>query len=442
MAEPVVQVNNLGKSYWLYPSTFRRIMGSFISPERTGATPLKVLSGLTFDLYPGEAIALIGKNGAGKSTALQILAGIIPPSEGTFHIKGRMSALLELGSGFNPEYTGRENITVAGALAGLSRKEIAASEQEIINFADIGTYIDQPVKFYSSGMFVRLAFSIALINKPDVLLIDEALAVGDVFFQQKCYQHLSKMKKDGLSFILVTHSMNDAQEFCDTAILIEKGSQKLIGKPQKIVQQYFFEYNIKNKNQREKNFDTCDKQINQLRCISSHMYKFTINDQFTSGDSYINGVSITDKNNNPCLAFKSHQVMRIHIQCVILEKLYIPISGFLIYNSRRNLIHGKNRYHYGTHIDIDESNLNSIYTFCHEVKLDIQDGEYTLSVALSNIPISIFQNPKFDFRIDNDKIERISHIENVCSFTVIDSNRSFHGLVDLDGAISISKHKI
>ena len=192
-----------------------------------------------FDVAPGERFGVIGRNGSGKSTLLEMIAGTLAPTEGEVQIWGRVSALLELGSGFNPEFTGRENVFINAAIQGLSREQVEARFDDIAAFADIGEFIDQPVKLYSSGMFVRLAFAVGTSVEADILLIDEALAVGDVFFRQKCYRRLDDLRKRGVSVVLVSHAMGDIEEFCDRALLLDHGEPKFVGPSVEAVKRYY-----------------------------------------------------------------------------------------------------------------------------------------------------------------------------------------------------------
>lgn len=237
---PAVVADHISKTYWLYPNNYKRCLGCFIPPARLGGvTAFHALTDLSFTLCPGEALALIGKNGAGKSTALQILTGVLTPTSGALRTRGRVCALLELGSGFNAEFSGRENVYLNGALLGLSKRELDEKFDEIADFADIGMFLDQPVKTYSSGMYVRLAFAVQACLDPDVLIIDEALAVGDIFFQQKCHAHIEKLMKGGTAVILVTHDMGSVLKYCTTAILLEEGNVRYQGDVQVATRIYY-----------------------------------------------------------------------------------------------------------------------------------------------------------------------------------------------------------
>lgn len=196
------------------------------------------LSGVSFEVKRGETVGIIGRNGSGKSTLLQIICGTLQPSLGTVEVKGRIAALLELGAGFSPEFTGRENVYLNGAILGLSRQEIEARFDRIAAFADIGLFIDQPVKTYSSGMYVRLAFATAINVDPDILVVDEALSVGDEAFQRKCFARIEDIKDKGGTILFVSHGAQTIVQLCDRAMLIDRGEKILEGRPKTVVTQY------------------------------------------------------------------------------------------------------------------------------------------------------------------------------------------------------------
>lgn len=194
---------------------------------------------VSFEVKRGETLGILGKNGSGKSTLLQIIAGVMRPTSGTIVANGRIAAILELGAGFDPEFTGRENVILNGAIAGLSRTEILNRLPQIEAFAEIGAFFDQPVKIYSSGMCARLAFSCTINMDPDVLIVDEALSVGDAKFQNKCYMHLKRLQGEGKTILLVSHSTETILRHCTRAILIDKGQLVAIGEPQKVIDRYY-----------------------------------------------------------------------------------------------------------------------------------------------------------------------------------------------------------
>ncbi|MBJ8191063.1 ABC transporter ATP-binding protein, partial [Bacillus cereus] len=191
-----------------------------------------------FKVEKGKTCGIVGPNGSGKSTLLQILTGILQPTSGYFNVKGRISALLELGAGFNPDYTGRENIFLYASILGVEKKEIETKIDEIIEFAQIGDFIDRSVKTYSSGMYVRLAFAVAINVDPDILIVDEALAVGDESFQRKCFRKFEELKEKGVTILFVTHSLGLVKQFCDEAVLIYKGELIEQGHPNHVINVY------------------------------------------------------------------------------------------------------------------------------------------------------------------------------------------------------------
>ncbi|MGL5100742.1 MAG: ABC transporter ATP-binding protein [Fusobacteriaceae bacterium] len=196
------------------------------------------LNNVSFDVNKGDSVGILGHNGAGKSTLLQLLTGTLTPTSGKIYANGRIAALLELGAGFNPEFTGKENVYMNATILGLSKKEIDKKYEDILAFADIGDFIHRPVKTYSSGMYVRLAFSVAVHIDPEILIIDEALAVGDIRFQMKCLQHMESLKAKGTTILFVSHSPEQVKRFCNKAIWLEAGEIKAIGSSSEICDQY------------------------------------------------------------------------------------------------------------------------------------------------------------------------------------------------------------
>lgn len=241
-----IQAKNLSKCYNIYnkpadrlkQSIVPKVLGAIGKPLRTYYREFWALRNLSLDIKKGETVGIIGRNGSGKSTLLQIISGILTPTSGSIETNGRITALLELGSGFNPEFTGRENVFLNGAILGLSNAEIEARFDAITQFADIGDFIEQPVKFYSSGMTVRLAFAVQAMVDPDILIVDEALAVGDERFQRKCFNRLNELKQNGTSILFVSHSMQQVIELCDRVLLLEQGEQVLFAEPQTTVRAY------------------------------------------------------------------------------------------------------------------------------------------------------------------------------------------------------------
>ena len=237
-SEFALRVEQLGKCYPIYSHPRDRLLQAFYGQRRQLYRPFWALQDVSFVLPRGRTLGVVGRNGSGKSTLLQLICGTLTPSSGSVEARGRIGALLELGSGFNPEFSGLENVFLNGALLGLSRREIEERLDTILAFADIGNFIDQPVKTYSSGMAVRLAFAVQAHVQPNLLVVDEALAVGDEMFQKKCYAHLERLKQEGTAILLVTHSCPQILQHCDEALLLHNGRLKLMGAPKLVTSTY------------------------------------------------------------------------------------------------------------------------------------------------------------------------------------------------------------
>ena len=236
--ETVINVTNLSKAYRLYNSPTDRVKETFSPFRRSYHHLYYALNNVSLEIYRGETVGIIGRNGCGKSTLLQLICGILQPSAGTVQINGRISALLELGAGFNAEFTGRQNVYLNGSILGLSTQQVDEHMDNILSFADIGEYIDQPVKCYSSGMYVRLAFAVAISIEPDILVVDEALSVGDEAFQRKCFAHIHKIQEAGKTILFVSHSAESIIDLCNRAILFDHGEMLLAGNPKSVVHRY------------------------------------------------------------------------------------------------------------------------------------------------------------------------------------------------------------
>jgi lipopolysaccharide transport system ATP-binding protein len=234
----VIALSGLGKRFEIYERPHHRLLQTLLRGKRTFYREFWALRGVSLEVANGETVGVVGRNGSGKSTLLQLVAGTLFPTEGSVHVRGRVAALLELGSGFNPEFTGRENVFLNGAILGISRREMESSFDAIAEFAAIGDFIDQPVKTYSSGLLVRLAFAVAVHATPDILLVDEALAVGDTPFQSKCLDRIRKMQEAGVAIMLVSHSPNTIIEFCNRAVYIDQGQVIADGSCREVLERY------------------------------------------------------------------------------------------------------------------------------------------------------------------------------------------------------------
>ena len=238
MSEVAISVNNVSKMYKLYDNPMDRLKESLGLSRKKKYKEHYALNDVSFQVHKGETVGIIGTNGSGKSTILKIITGVLNPTQGQVVVDGRISALLELGAGFNGEYSGIENVYLNGTMIGFSREEIDAKLQDILDFADIGDFVNQPVKTYSSGMFVRLAFAVAINIEPEILIVDEALSVGDVFFQAKCYRKFEEFKEMGKTILFVSHDLSSIGKYCDRVVLLNKGKMLAEGDAKEMVNLY------------------------------------------------------------------------------------------------------------------------------------------------------------------------------------------------------------
>lgn len=240
--EHVIKFVNVVKRYPLYHHLGAGIKGLLLSPNKAWKMLKErsylAIDDVSFNIKKGESVALIGRNGAGKSTSLGLVAGVIKPTSGSVIVHGRVASMLELGGGFHPDLTGRENIRLNASLLGLRKKEIEQKIEEIIDFSELGSFIDEPIRVYSSGMLAKLGFSVITQIDPDILIIDEVLAVGDIAFQNKCIKTINKFKEKGTTILFVSHSMTDIVKICDRVVWIEDHKVKMIGQAQEVTEEF------------------------------------------------------------------------------------------------------------------------------------------------------------------------------------------------------------
>ncbi|MES2932277.1 MAG: ABC transporter ATP-binding protein [Pseudomonadota bacterium] len=269
MITPLISMKGVGKNYPTVTSGARRLktVASLLIGRHSGAAYYPALQGIDLELLKGESLGLIGENGAGKSTLLKMIAGVVKPSVGMLKVTGSIGALLELGSGFHPEYTGRENIFLSAALMGLAQKQIVEKFDSIIEFADIGDYIDQPIKHYSSGMVVRLGFAVATAMRPDILITDEVLAVGDESFQKKCIRWIEEYLKSGGTLLLCSHSMFHIQTLCQKALWIHEGRVHMYGSSFDVTREYLTYHEEKSVAQKIVTLDNGNEHESAIYCL-------------------------------------------------------------------------------------------------------------------------------------------------------------------------------
>ena len=366
MNAAVISVQNVSKVYHLYRHPVDRLLGSFaLARKRT--TDFWALKNVNLRVGTGEVFAILGPNGSGKSTLLQIITGILKPTSGRVLCAGRVAALLELGAGFNPEFSGRDNVLLNGEIMGLSRKELDTAFPKIEAFAEIGRFIDRPVKEYSSGMYVRLAFSTAIHVDPEILIVDEALAVGDAIFASRCIQKFEELRRKKVTVLLVSHDLGLVKRLADRAAFMLDGKIVMEGTPKDAVNQYVGFVLDHERRDREDN----EGPSEGLAAKSSFRHG--------DGASRIVDVRLLNAAGEPCHIFRPGDSMVIQIQAVFRETVSDPVIGILV----RNRI-GMDVF--GTNTRLERASLGSVQageTLEIEFELDclLSRQEYTLTVA-------------------------------------------------------------
>jgi lipopolysaccharide transport system ATP-binding protein len=331
---PVIQVQHLSKKYAIYDRSWDKLVEVFHLARGIQHKEFWALQDVSFEVERGQTLGIIGQNGSGKSTLLQILAGIMRQTRGDCHVTGKISALLELGSGFNLEFTGRENVFMNGAILGLDQRKMEQRFDAIARFAEIGGFMEQPVRTYSSGMFMRLAFAVAVNVDPDILLVDEALAVGDLIFQHRCMHRMNHLRASGKTTVLVTHDLGAVTKFCDRALLLDAGYLLADGPPDKVVQKYralIFErerrYGLLEGEERESADGTIllpSKDMPIVRSIPN------VDHRFGNGAAQVLGVELLDERQKPAREIFGGQSVIVRISAEFLRDVARPILGFTL----------------------------------------------------------------------------------------------------------------
>ena len=331
MSAPAVEFSNVSKSYAIYAAPRDRLKELATFQTRRFHTEFWALRDVSFDVRRGETFCVVGENGSGKSTLLQICAGIMAPSSGTAVSHGRIAALLELGSGFNPEFSGRDNVYLNGAILGLSSKDMDRRLPEIEAFAEIGAFINQPVKTYSSGMVVRLAFAVAIHVDPEILLVDEALAVGDVYFRQRCMRKVHELRQRGVTILFVSHATGDVKALGDRAMWLEKGVVKALGKTDLVVAQYLAAMSEKDRVYQAREFSIEDaRTIPPPQEIIEEIPN--IDHRFGDAKGEIIGITVLDMQGVRVGLLQPNSTIVVRISVRAKENLDRPIVGFMFRN--------------------------------------------------------------------------------------------------------------
>ncbi len=427
MSDMAIQVDHVTKLYKLYDRPSDRLKESLGLTKQKKYREHYALKDLSFDVKRGECVGIIGTNGAGKSTILKIITGVLNPTGGNVKINGRISALLELGAGFNMEYTGIENIYLNGTMIGFSKEEIEEKMDAILEFADIGNFVNQPVKTYSSGMFVRLAFAVAINIDPEILIVDEALSVGDVFFQAKCYKKFEEFKEMGKTILFVSHDLSSISKYCDRVILLNKGTKIDEGAPKEIVDEFKqvmvgqYAQNTEN----EVTEEEAHTQVEPDQTAETEQWKsmLTLNPKVQDyGDkrAEIIDFAIVDAGGKIANVLEKGKEFSVRMKVQFHSDIQNPIFAFTIKNVKGIEITGTNTMI--EKLDVTPGHEGEQRTITFRQKLDLQGGDYLLSLGCTSF--------------EGDDFVVYHRLYDVCNLFVVAEKNSV-GFYDMNSKITI-----
>ncbi len=428
-----IRVSDVTKIYRLYNRQRDRLWESLGLDFKKNYKEKRALDHVSFEVKRGETVGIIGTNGSGKSTMLKLITGVLTPTSGSVEVDGRISALLELGAGFNMEYTGIENVYLNGTMTGFTKEEIDQRLQAIIDFADIGEYVNQPVKSYSSGMFVRLAFAVAINIDPEILIVDEALSVGDVFFQSKCYRKFEEFKREGKTILFVSHDLSAISRYCDRAILLNQGDKIYEGTPKEAIDIYkkvLVDQFHKGSGTADSPEDDSGRFDRESAGSKKRMWKddFPENPsrvEYGEKNAEIIDYGLYDEKGLPTSNFLKGSSFTVRMRIRAKETVLEPIFAFTIKNLKGIEICGTNttmeKIPVATMHDGDEH----VVTFTQ--KIDLQGGEYLLSLGCTGYQDGMF---------------RVFHrLYDVISLTVI-SSRDTVGFYDMNSTCVLDPEEV
>ena len=395
MSENAISIRNLTKTYRLYDSNKKRILEGLFPFARQRHQDFHALSDVSFDVGKGEIVGIIGKNGSGKSTLLKIITGVLTPTSGEINIHGRISALLELGTGFNPEYSGMENIYLSGTLNGIPREEMEKRVPDILDFADIGQFISQPVKNYSSGMFVRLAFAVAVSVDPEILIVDEALSVGDAAFQAKCMARMTRIMKQGATVLFVTHDMDIVKRLCERCIYLENGKIIRQGPAAELADLYLrrarehmnkenisLQNEIGDQNPDEKAAEGSVKTSEAVICADEEFEKRVRRFREGDGKAAVIRVDMTDDAGMERAKYKYNQQIHLRIYVQLRAKLTHVGVGYHIRDGKNTEIIGSGMQFEG--IKLLSGEAGDIFCAEFTTRLPLMAGPYNVTLVVSS----------------------------------------------------------
>ena len=404
-----ISLKNVSKVFRRYRRPVERLKEILI-PGKSRAEEFWALRNINLEIPKGETLGIIGRNGSGKSTLLQIIAGTLTPTTGELELNGRVSALLELGSGFNPEFTGRQNVFFNGRVLGLSQEEVAEKFDQIAAFADIGDFIDQPIKTYSSGMVVRLAFAVVAHTEPSILIVDEALAVGDAKFQAKCIKRIRDMKNNGVTLLFVSHDSSSVQMLCHTAVLMNKGEILSAGNPKNIINEYIA---LISSDERAGNKTLKVGQTHETQIQEEYLKTKRHGNELIK----IRNVQIQDEDGQVTTKIQTGSTLSIPISFEAEDEASDLVVGISIRNLMGLVVYGTNTLL--LNIEMPKVSRGQAFEVSFNVPCFLNKGIYSLTVAIHSM-------------------EGVSHdwIDDILIFEVINSNNC-HGLVDLRPSVLI-----
>lgn len=414
-----IEVKNVDKVYKLYDRLRDRLKEAFGIGKKVYKLHY-ALNDVSLNIYRGETVGIIGTNGSGKSTILKIITGVLNPTSGEVHVNGRISALLELGAGFNQEYNGIENIYLNGTMMGFSEKEIDAKLPAILEFADIGDYVYQPVKTYSSGMFVRLAFAVAINIEPEILIVDEALSVGDVFFQAKCYHKFEEFKELGKTIVFVSHDLNSISKYCDRVFLLNQGNLLGEGSPKEMIDAYkrvlVGQYELSEETEGGKLLENSEVQGVGYNPNAQ---------EYGNMQAQITEYRLTDDRGLPTMAVLKGSEFTMHMRVKFTEHVPEPIFAFSIKNVQGTEITGTNTMIERAFLDSGEPGQVKDITF--KQRMTLQGGEYLISLGVTG------------YR--NDTFEVYHRLYDVINITVV-SDKNTVGFYDMESEVVVKDAEI
>ena len=411
-----ISVEHVKKIYKLYDRNRDRLKDALGFSKKQLGKEHYALNDVSFQVGQGETVGIIGTNGSGKSTILKIITGVLNPTDGEVKVNGRISALLELGAGFNMEYTGIENIYLNGTMIGFTKEEIDEKLQDILDFADIGDFVNQPVKTYSSGMFVRLAFAVAINIEPEILIVDEALSVGDVFFQTKCYHKFEEFKKMGKTILFVSHDLGSIGKYCDRVVLLNKGVKFAEGKPKDMIDLY-------KRVMAESKMEDSPKKEDGHAAIEGVAWKESMilnPDKQEYGDkkAEIIDFGIFDAQNKITNTVSKFEECTLKLKVHFYEDILNPIFAFTIRDLKGTDLTGTNSLIEGVDLGLVKEGTTLTVTF--RQKLPFQKGQYLLQLGCTGY--------------NGDELEVHHRLYDVCCIQVL-SKKVTVGYFDLDSVV-------